>query len=107
MKTKVLPWIAALTCAAWGFAFLYLGSQVATIFEGMHDFISPATRLVFFVGPLGWLFFSLVGALLIIRFRTSRFCPVLVIGFHSVAIGVTCTLLFTSFCCPQSTIGAL
>ena len=93
-SSPLISWIGALACAAGGVT-LCLGLPLWARFTG-DGTTSPANRLVCQVGPLGWLLFSLLGAVLILCFRRSRLGLVLVIAFAlalSAAIGA---LLLTS-----------
>ena len=95
MKASIFSWIAAIACAAWGAAFFNIISKMAVLFAAMDVPVSIAGRLVFFVGPWGWLLFSLLVSLLIIRFRSSRMNFIIAASFLLLALGVTTSVRVT------------
>jgi len=98
MMHNIIYWMAAFVCAVWGVGCFYAVSRAPQLFG--YGTPPLATRMVFFVGPLGWLLFFLFGALLILRFRGSRPGQVLAICLLSAALAIGTTLLFTPFTCP-------
>jgi hypothetical protein len=98
MKHSTFLSITALACAALGVAFSYLLFGDADIYGARYQPI--ASRIVYFIGPLGWLLFSLLAAFLVNRFRGSSLGSVLAICFLSVLIVAGCILLFTPYYYP-------
>lgn len=91
MKVSIFSWVAAIACVAWGATFFNIISKMAVVFEAMDVPVSIAGRLVFFIGPWGWLLVSLLVSMLIIRFRSSRVNLILAASFLLLALGVTST----------------
>jgi hypothetical protein len=93
MKHNVFSSIVAFVCAALGIMFSYL----------LHNFINSsgsgffplATRIVVFIGPLGWLLLSLGTASFIVRFRGSRPGSILAVCFLLAMIAAESIILFT------------
>jgi hypothetical protein len=100
----VFPWIAAFMCAADGVGFFYLLSldpENRPPAKHMYPFVS---RLVYSIGPVGWLLLSLAAVSLIIRFRKSNLGALIALGFGSVVIAAMCALWFARTEIPFTTI---
>jgi hypothetical protein len=92
MKRNV-SWMAAASCV---FSGVMLSYHLHTN-KFVIDYQSLAIRIVFYIGPLGWLLFSMLAAYSLIRFRGAGVGGIFVICFLSAAIAAGCILMFMPF----------
>ena len=101
MKTNVMSWLAAVTCALTGAMLFRVVSVLKDIYEGFgaldHLSVPVAARAVLFVGPWGCFLFSLIGTLLIIRFRASRVTPLILIAVLLIQVSAIGALYFPGY----------
>jgi hypothetical protein len=98
MKRNVFSWIVALACVLCGVFYSYLLHTSPEHYRG--DFQILAVRIVFYIGPLGWLLFSLLAAFFIIRFPGSSLASVFVICCLLALIAAGCVLMFAPISYP-------
>lgn len=97
-RRSVASWVGAVGCATGGAMASLLLPRLAEEFEG--GVISVPARIVFFVGPLGWLLLSLLTASLIIRFRGSKLSEILALCCLATLVAAMCAVTFTTVSCP-------
>jgi len=98
MKHKLCTWITGLGCVACGILFSCLLLALPEYYRG--DFQILPIRIIFLIGPLGWLLFSLLAAFFVLRVPRANLASILVICFLSALMLAECVLIFAPISYP-------